>query len=240
MPNLLGRHRCHALGLPLTVERYDPARAPWSPHRAGTVKVLHVPLVHPVTAGELDVRNAAYVIQMLDRACDGCMSGEFAAMVTAPVQKSVLMDAGYTFSGHTEYLANRTGAELPVMLLLSDDTSRWHWSLPTCQSGRRAAKLSRASALLLSTLRIVHRRLWYAIFVCQIRASPYLDSTLTPARVGTSAERRSTPLRRSFDELIQDGMNIEGPVPADTAFTPRFLQNVPMSSSPCITIKAFL
>ena len=56
-------------------------------------------------AGQPDARNAAYVIDMLDRACDGCMNGEFAAMVTAPVQKSTLMDAGYAFTGHTEYLA---------------------------------------------------------------------------------------------------------------------------------------
>ena len=66
------------------------------------------------------MRNAAYVIEMLDRACDGCTNGEFAAMVTAPVQKSTLMDAGYRFSGHTEYLAERTRAALPVMLLIND------------------------------------------------------------------------------------------------------------------------
>ena len=65
----------------------------------------------------LDPGNAAYVIEMLDRACDGCMNGEFAAMVTAPVQKSTLMEAGFAFTGHTEYLAQRTRAALPVMLL---------------------------------------------------------------------------------------------------------------------------
>ncbi len=70
-------------------------------------------------AGQLDPRNAPYVIRMLDRACDGCLNGEFAAMVTAPVQKSTIMDAGFTFSGHTEYLAHRLRAALPVMMLLS-------------------------------------------------------------------------------------------------------------------------
>ena len=69
--------------------------------------------------GRLDVRNAPYVIAMLDRACDGCLRGEFAAMVTAPVQKSTLMEAGFAFTGHTEYLAARTGAALPVMMLQS-------------------------------------------------------------------------------------------------------------------------
>ena len=77
-------------------------------------------------AGRLDPRNAAYVIAMLDRACDGCMNGEFAAMVTAPVQKSTLIDAGFAFTGHTEYLAARTRAALPVMMLLNGDcASRW-------------------------------------------------------------------------------------------------------------------
>ncbi len=69
------------------------------------LKVLHIPTARPVIAGKLDARNAAYVIDMLDRACDGCMNGEFAAMVTAPVQKSTLMDGGFAFTGHTEYLA---------------------------------------------------------------------------------------------------------------------------------------
>ena len=108
-----------ALGLPLTVERYD-SRRPAKAHRAGTLQVMHIPTGSPVVAGRPDVRNASYVIEMLNRACDGCTNGEFAAMVTAPVQKSVLMDAGYAFSGHTEYLAERTRAAMPVMLLLND------------------------------------------------------------------------------------------------------------------------
>ena len=75
-----------ALGLPLRVTPYDPAR-PATAHRAGELKVLHVPTARPVRAGVLDPANAAYVIEMLDRACDGCMNGEFAAMVTAPVKQ---------------------------------------------------------------------------------------------------------------------------------------------------------
>jgi len=93
-----------ALGVPLRIIDYD-ASQPSAAHAAGTLKVLHVPTAQAVTAGELDARNAAYVIHMLDRACDGCMNGEFAAMVTAPVQKSTIMEAGFAFTGHTEYLA---------------------------------------------------------------------------------------------------------------------------------------
>jgi 4-hydroxythreonine-4-phosphate dehydrogenase len=108
-----------ALQLPISFELYDPSQ-PAKSHRARTLKVAHIPTRRPVVAGQPDSRNAAYVIAMLDRACDGCMNGEFAAMVTAPVQKSTLIEAGYAFSGHTEYLAARTRAALPVMLLLND------------------------------------------------------------------------------------------------------------------------
>ena len=107
-----------ALNLPLAIERYDASRAV-AAHRAGVLKVLHLPTAQPVVAGMLDPRNAPYVIEMLDRACDGCMNGEFAAMVTAPVQKSTLMDAGFAFTGHTEYLAERSRAALPVMMLVN-------------------------------------------------------------------------------------------------------------------------
>ena len=79
--------------------------------------MLDVPLGAPATAGRLDAANARHVLNLLDRAIDGCAAGEFAAMVTAPVQKSIINDAGVPFTGHTEYLAERTHARQPVMLL---------------------------------------------------------------------------------------------------------------------------
>ena len=110
------RARAQQLQKPLTFLPYAPdgARAE---HRAGTLRVLHVPVASTVRPGQLDRANARHVLQLLDRAIDGCMAGEFAAMVTAPVQKSVINDAGIKFSGHTEYLAERTGGAHPVMML---------------------------------------------------------------------------------------------------------------------------
>src|SRR5580692_7449602 len=108
-----------SLELPITLLPYVPSQ-PAKSHRAGTLKVMHIPARRQVVPGKPDTHNAAYVIEMLDRACDGCTNGEFAAMVTAPVQKSTLIEAGYRFSGHTEYLAARTRAAMPVMLLLND------------------------------------------------------------------------------------------------------------------------
>ncbi len=83
----------------------------------GHLSVLHTPLEAQVEAGMLDSRNARQVLRLIDRAVDGTVAGEFAAVVTAPVQKSVINDAGIAFIGHTEYIAARTHAPLPVMLL---------------------------------------------------------------------------------------------------------------------------
>src|SRR5207237_1956810 len=85
---------------------------------AGCPRIEHVPLAQPVTPGRLDPRNAAYVLAVLDRAIAGCLASEYQAMVTAPVQKSVINDAGIPFTGHTEFLAEKAGAEHVVMMLV--------------------------------------------------------------------------------------------------------------------------
>ncbi len=112
---LLGRVRGTRRRMNLLPD-YDPA----SPARR-RVEVLHVPLAAPCTPGRLDPANAGYVLRLLDRACDGCRSGEFSAMVTAPVHKGAINDAGEAFTGHTEYLAERCGTDRPVMLLAGGD-----------------------------------------------------------------------------------------------------------------------
>src|SRR5262249_50540723 len=108
--------RARVLGLPdITLRPYSPEVR--RPHARGSLTVLHRPLAAASEPGRLDVRNARAVLDLLDRAIDGCIAGEFDAMVTAPVQKSLIMDAGIAFSGHTEYLAERCGAPRPVMML---------------------------------------------------------------------------------------------------------------------------
>src|ERR1700733_3222499 len=110
--------RARQLGLKINLWDYEPAQAV-RPHTPGTLGVLHVPLAAPAEAGTLDARNAAAVLAMLDRAAQGTLSGELAAMVTAPVQKSIIIEAGFAFTGHTEYLAERCGAPRPGMMLAS-------------------------------------------------------------------------------------------------------------------------
>lgn len=209
------------LGLPLIIEPYDPSH-PMAVHRPGTLKVLHVPLSRPATAGKLDAANARYVLNLLDRACDGCMNGEFAAMVTAPVQKSVLMEAGLAFTGHTEYLAARTRAALPVMMLVSGDL---RVALVTTHLPLALVPRAITAERLRATLRIVHvdlerRFSLNAPRIAVLGLNPHAGES---GHLGREEIEVIAPV---IGELRREGLDIQGPVPADTAFTPQFLAGV--------------
>jgi 4-hydroxythreonine-4-phosphate dehydrogenase len=208
-----------ALGLPLAIERYDSSQ-PTASHRAGTLKVMHISTARPVIAGHPDARNAAYVIDMLDRACDGCMNGEFAAMVTAPVQKSTLMDAGYAFTGHTEYLAQRTRAAMPVMLLLSGEL---RVALVTTHLALADVPRAITRERLRTTLRIVNMDLGRHFSLSAPRIA-VLGLNPHAGEAGHLGREEIDVIEPVIHELRAEGLNIQGPVPADTAFTPRFLQ----------------
>jgi len=208
-----------ALGLPLNIERYDSSR-PSAAHRAGTLKVMHIPTARPVIAGRPDPSNAAYVIDMLNRACDGCMNGEFAAMVTAPVQKSTLMDAGYAFTGHTEYLAARTRAALPVMLLQSD---RLRVALVTTHLALADVPRFITRERLRATLRIVNMDMERHFSLGKARIA-VLGLNPHAGEAGHLGREEIEVIEPVIRELRAEGLDLEGPVPADTAFTPRFLE----------------
>jgi 4-hydroxythreonine-4-phosphate dehydrogenase len=208
-----------SLGVPLAIERYDSRAAP-AAHRAGTVKVMHIATARPVVAGQPDTRNAAYVIAMLDRACDGCMNGEFAAMVTAPVQKSALLDAGYAFTGHTEYLALRTRAAMPVMLLLS---GQLRVALATTHLALADVPQAITRDRLRTTLRIVHMDLGRHFSLARPRIA-VLGLNPHAGEAGHLGREEIEVIEPVIQELRDEGLDIQGPVPADTAFTPRFLQ----------------
>ncbi|MBA3732744.1 MAG: 4-hydroxythreonine-4-phosphate dehydrogenase PdxA, partial [Gammaproteobacteria bacterium] len=106
--------RARQLGLSIDLAPYDRYQAGQAA-RPGQLKIVSVPMHLPVRPGKLNPANAAYVLETLRRAVDGCLRGEFDALVTGPVQKSVINDAGIAFTGHTEYLAERTGG-FPVMM----------------------------------------------------------------------------------------------------------------------------
>ena len=208
-----------ALGTPLKIERYDPSKPP-AAHRAGVATVMHIPTARAVTAGRLDAGNAAYVIGMLDRACDGCMNGEFAAMVTAPVQKSTLMDAGYAFTGHTEYLAARTRAALPVMLLVSGGL---RVALVTTHLALADVPRAITRDRLRATLRIVNMDVERHFSVPAPRIA-VLGLNPHAGEAGHLGREEIEVIQPVIQELRAEGMNIQGPAPADTAFTPDFLR----------------
>ena len=208
-----------ALRLPLAIEAYDPARQAAS-HRAGTLNVMHISTARPVIAGHTDPRNAAYVIHMLDRACDGCTNGEFAAMVTAPVQKSTLMDAGYAFTGHTEYLAHRTRAAMPVMLLISDQL---RVALVTTHLALADVPRAITRERLRTTLRIVNMDLGRHFSLGKPRMA-VLGLNPHAGESGHLGREEIDVIQPVIQELQAEGLDLQGPVPADTAFTPRFLQ----------------
>ncbi|MBS0387395.1 MAG: 4-hydroxythreonine-4-phosphate dehydrogenase PdxA, partial [Proteobacteria bacterium] len=111
------QERARLLRLDCLLREYQPGQAPT--RAAGELTVLHLPLARPAVAGRLDTCNAPWVLRLIERAVEGCRGGEFAALVTAPVQKSIINDAGLPFTGHTEYLAALCGVPLPVMLLVA-------------------------------------------------------------------------------------------------------------------------
>lgn len=210
-----------ALGLPLEIELYEPSQPP-APHRAGVLKVLHVPTARPVRAGVLDPANAGYVIEMLDRACDGCSNGEFAAMVTAPVQKSTLMDAGFVFTGHTEYLAERTRAALPVMMLL---VGSLRVALVTTHLALADVPRAITPERLRATLRIVASDLERHFAVSSPRIG-VLGLNPHAGESGHLGREEIEVIGPVIEELRREGLDLRGPIPADTAFAPQFLGSV--------------
>jgi 4-hydroxythreonine-4-phosphate dehydrogenase len=184
------------------------------------VQLLHVPAAARVTPGALNTENARYVLTMLDRAIDGCLAGEFDAIVTAPVQKSVINDAGIKFSGHTEYLAERTRAALPVMMLASDEM---RVALVTTHIPLKDVSNTVTPMLLTEVLTILDRDLRRrfglahpAILVCGL--NPHAGES------GHLGREEIEVIAPTLEHLKQTGMNLTGPVPADTAFTPHMLQ----------------
>ncbi len=215
-PDLL-RQRAARLGLSLQLDIYSPDKA-HETHRPGHLTVLPVPLARAARAGELDKANAAYVLATLDRAVQGCLRGEFDALVTGPVHKGIINEAGIPFTGHTEYLAERTGGH-PVMMLAAPGL---RVALATTHLPLSAvpAAITRASleTVLLTLDRDLRRRFGIRkphILVCGL--NPHAGEG---GHMGTEEQATIIPV---LNHLREQGMNLSGPLPADTLFTPRQL-----------------
>jgi 4-hydroxythreonine-4-phosphate dehydrogenase len=216
--NLL-QQRAAALGLRIQLREYQPGAA--IEHAAGSLTLLHQPLAVPSVPGRLDRDNAAAVLALIDRAVDGCLTGEFCAMVTAPVQKSLINDAGIAFSGHTEYIAARTSAPLPVMMLVAD---RLRVALATTHLPLRAVSDALSTPALVRIMQIMLRdlqRYWglerVRIAVCGL--NPHAGEG---GHLGDEEQRIIGPAIAQARGL---GLAVDGPLPADTLFVPHILQN---------------
>jgi 4-hydroxythreonine-4-phosphate dehydrogenase len=190
-----------------------------APHEPGYLQVLPVALPVRAEPGKLDPRNAGYVLAMLKRGTELCMSGAARALVTAPVQKSVITESGTPFSGHTELLAELTGAPLPVMLL-AGKTLRV--ALATTHLPLRAVAAALDRAKLESLLRIVHTDLHRRFGIARPRV---LVLGLNPhaGESGTLGTEEQNVIEPAVRALAAEGLDVTGPVSADTAFTPESL-----------------
>jgi 4-hydroxythreonine-4-phosphate dehydrogenase len=214
-PQLL-RDRAHSLGLRFDVTPWDRSRA--SPG----VYVLPVALARPVTPGRLDSGNAAYVVATLERALDGCLAGEFAALVTGPVHKGILNDAGFAFTGHTEFLASRAAAPTPVMMLAAPGLrvalATTHLPLARVPGAITVESLTAVLRVLHGDLRARFGIARPSILVCGL--NPHAGES---GHLGREEIEVIEPVVR---RLQAEGMNLRGPVPADTAFLPAQLAGV--------------
>ncbi len=218
-PELL-RRRAAALGLETELLALDPD-APPQVHRPGTLRVDPVPLGAPATPGVLDPANARYVLETLQRAVDGCASGAFDSLVTAPVQKSVINDAGIPFSGHTEFLAEATRTPRVVMMLATD---RLRVALATTHLPLRAVPDAITGDLLEQTLTILHRDL-IDRFGCGTPRIAVLGLNPHAGEGGHLGREEIDTIIPTLERLRRAGMNLQGPLPADTAFNPKVLDH---------------
>jgi len=217
-PGLL-QARAAALGLAIELAILDPGRAA-ERHRPGTLKVLPVSLAGECLPGRLDPVNAPYVVATLQRAVDGCRGREFSAMVTAPVQKSVINDAGIPFSGHTEFLARATGTRRVVMMLA---TPGLRVALATTHLPLAAVPGAITRELLRETLQILARDLREKFGLATPRIA-VLGLNPHAGEGGHMGREEIDTIIPALEELRAEGLDLQGPLPADTAFNPKVLR----------------
>lgn len=207
--------RARMLGIDTSLRDWDAATAP----EPGVLDVLHVPANTTPAPGKLEPANATYVLRLLDRALDGCLSGEFAAMVTAPVHKGVINEAGIPFTGHTEYLAERTHTPHVVMMLAGGNL---RVALATTHLPLKDVPAAITRESLETTLRILHADMHRKYGIARPRI---LVAGLNPhaGEEGYLGDEEITVIAPVLAKLRGEGMALIGPLPADTMFTPPML-----------------
>lgn len=206
--------RAELLGLDIELIPFTSGMPP-SPNRAGTLCCLDVPLIAPCIAGELDTRHSSAVLASLELGVSLCQAGEGAAMVTGPVHKGVINDAGIPFSGHTEFLASLCGTEKVVMMLASP---KLRVALATTHLPLRAVPDAIEQASLTRTIGVIHQSLQSQWDIASPRIS-VLGLNPHAGEGGYLGDEEVRVIEPVIQSLREKGLAIRGPLPADTAFS---------------------
>jgi 4-hydroxythreonine-4-phosphate dehydrogenase len=215
---VLLRQRAQLLGLDLTLRRYD-AQQSAGPGGAGTLRVLHQPLAVAAIPGRPDPANARYVLGLIDRALTGALGGEFDAVVTAPVHKGIINEAGIAFSGHTEYLEERCPGARAVMLLTTGELrvalATTHLPLQKVSAAITIESLCRIARVLADALEHDFGIAAARIAVCGL--NPHAGEG------GYLGDEELRVIGPAVERMQREGIRASGPLPADTVFVPRVL-----------------
>ncbi|CAH0532566.1 4-hydroxythreonine-4-phosphate dehydrogenase [Vibrio stylophorae] len=210
--------RAKSLGLTIQLKDYD-SNVPASASQAGELVVAHVPLASPAIAGKLNEANGRYVLDTLAYAAQGCLSGEFAAVVTGPVHKGVINRAGVPFSGHTEFFQEQAGVHKVVMMLATEGLrvalATTHLPLKDISDAITQASLTEVIEILEQDLKRKFGIAVPKVLVAGLNPHAGEDGCLGREEIDTI-----TPV---LDTLRGRGMNLIGPLPADTLFQPKYL-----------------
>ena len=207
--------RARQVGTDVRINCVDVDEAAGAECRRGELNVIPMPFPVPPECGRLEPANAATLLDGLRLAVDGCLDGKFAGLVTGPLQKSVINDAGIPFSGHTEFLAEMTQTPLPVMLLVAGDLrvalASTHLPLRDVPDFITADRLRAVLAVLIGDLQTRFRIEQPDIVVCGL--NPHAGES------GHLGNEDADVIRPVVEEFAADGHRVRGPLPADTAFT---------------------
>jgi 4-hydroxythreonine-4-phosphate dehydrogenase len=213
--------RAAQLGVAVSLIPVTPAAWPDVAAPAGSLYVWDTPVGAPVVAGQLDKANGSFVLETLTRAGQGCMDGHFVGMITAPVHKGVINDSGIAFSGHTEFLAELTHTEQVVMMLATGDLRvalvTTHLPLRDVADSITAERLERVTRILHADLVNKFGIARPRILVCGL--NPHAGES------GHLGREEIDIIEPTLARLRSEGLDLQGPLPADTLFTPKYLKH---------------
>lgn len=221
-PDML-QQRAKQLGLPLNINLYDANKT--QPAKAGSLMVLKEPLTNPDVCGTADKSNAQSQLNALKRVVAGCLSGEFAALITGPMHKGIINEAGIPFTGHTEFLAELTETKKVVMMLAAPESKHQlrvalattHLPLANVSKAITRQSLTEVITILNNDLKKYFAIKHPHILICGLNPHAGEDGHLGSEEIETI-----TPV---INELKKQGLNLSGPLPADTLFTDHYLND---------------